>query len=78
MAKFFPGAATVVCSHHLRENICRKLDSLLGAKSPTRPQLYAALYGAIGIMTCNDIISIDDAIDKCVKLSSQVNLQSFL
>jgi hypothetical protein len=64
MSTFFPRAATVVCSRHLQENVARKLDSLIGAQSLTRRQLHDAICGSTGIMSCNDAISFETAVEK--------------
>jgi hypothetical protein len=63
MAMFFPRASTVVCSRHIKDNIGRKLDSVLGAKSPQRKLLYDAICRSNGLMGCNDVVTFDATVD---------------
>jgi len=60
---FFPRASVVTCSLHLKENVGRKLDELLGNTSPLRATLFSALFGVGGLIDCEDIVSYDACVD---------------
>jgi hypothetical protein len=60
MSVFFPSASTVVCARHLRENVSRKLDSVIGAKTSMRAELFSSVCDrSHGLMSCSDLISFD-------------------
>jgi len=61
---FFPRAATVVCSRHLKENVRSKLDELMGKSSVLRSQLFDAIFGSDGLIACDDLVSFDNAVDR--------------
>jgi len=64
IAHFFPRASVIVCSCHLRENMGRKLDELLGKTSDIRRQLMDALFGANGLVHIDNVVSFDSAVDQ--------------
>jgi len=61
---FFPRACIVVCSRHIKENVVRKLDELLGKSSDVRRQLLDALYGSCGLVSLDNVVAFDNAVDK--------------
>jgi hypothetical protein len=61
---FFPRATAVVCSRHLKENVGRKLDALLGKQSSTRIELSSAIFGTDGLISCNDVVAFDEHVDR--------------
>jgi len=61
---FFPRACIVVCSRHIKENIVRKLDELLGKSSDVRRQLLDALFGSSGLVSLENVVAFDNAVDK--------------
>lgn len=67
MSTFFPRASIVVCSRHVKQNTVRKLDSLLGKKSHERKELFDAIYGSAGLMSCSDISSFDATVQQLVQ-----------
>lgn len=60
---FFPRASIVTCSLHLKENVGRKLDELLGKSSLLRAELIRALFGIGGLIDCNDVVSFDGCVE---------------
>jgi hypothetical protein len=50
MKHYFPRASTVVRSRHLKENVGRKLDDLIGKSSQVRQQIMAELFGTTGLI----------------------------
>jgi len=54
----------VVCSRHLRENVGRKLDDLIGKTSEVRRRLMNALFGAEGLASLDNVVSFDSAVEK--------------
>jgi len=61
---FFPRACIVVCSRHIKENVVRKLDELLGKSSDVRRQLLDALFGSSGLVSLDNVVAFDNAVDK--------------
>ena len=64
MANFFPRAATIVCSRHLKQNVTRKLETLLGSKTDLRRTLFNCVCGDAGLMSCKDIVAFDEQLKK--------------
>jgi hypothetical protein len=56
ITRFFPNAKTVLCSKHLRDNIKRKLDAILGNHTVESKSLMAAICN---LMETTDTISFD-------------------
>ena len=64
MMHYFYRAATVACSRHLRENVGRKLDELVGKSSDIRRRLMDSIFGTTGLVTLDNITSFDTAIER--------------
>ena len=63
MTHFFPRASLIVCSRHLKENVQRKLDKLMGKSTPLRAQLLNTIFGDKGLIGCDDVVSFDNAVE---------------
>lgn len=62
-AHYFPRSSIVTCSLHLKENVGRKLDELLGSSSTLRKKLFDSLFGSGGLIDCDDIASFDACVE---------------
>lgn len=60
---FFPRATCIVCSRHLKENVIRQLDELMGKNSTIRHTVMNQLFGTTGLVHCDDIVSFDEAVE---------------
>jgi len=50
----------VVCSRHLRKNVGRKLDDLVGKSSDAHRRLMDALFGTTGLVALDNVVSLDE------------------
>ena len=64
MIHCFPGAAAVVSTLHLQDNVQRKLDAVAGKKDKTRKTIVHDIFGCSGLTSCSDVISFKDALGK--------------
>jgi len=64
MKHYFSRAHFLTCSRHLKENCTRKIDEMLGSVSRDRRAILEALFGANGLIACNDIASFDQCATK--------------
>ena len=64
MQHAFPSASFVVCSRHLKENLIRKVDAVLGSRTAQRRALIDGLFGSEGANACTDVVSFDEAVRK--------------
>ena len=60
----FPGAAAVVCTLHLQDNVQRKLDDVVGKKDKTRKAILRYIFECSGLTSCSDVIRFEDALEK--------------
>ena len=67
LTHFFPRASIVICARHLRENVGRKLDELVGKTSEVRRRVMNALFGTQGLASVDNVVSFDSAIDELWK-----------
>jgi len=63
MEHSFPSASFVVCVRHIRENVIKKLDTLLGTRSGTRRELIDGLFGDDGPSSSDDVVAFDAAME---------------
>ena len=64
MIHCFPGAAVVVCTLHLQDNVQHKLDAVVGKKDKTWKAILRDIFGCSGLTSCSDVISFTDALGK--------------
>jgi len=64
MQHFFPRAHFLSCARHLKENCAHKIDESMGCASQERRVVMDALFGADGLITCNDVVSFDESTGK--------------
>jgi hypothetical protein len=60
---YFARSSSVTCSLHIKDNVGRQLDELLGKGSALRKNLFGALFGREGLIECDDVVSFDAAVD---------------
>ena len=60
----FPSARFVVCNRHLRDNVTRKLDAVMGARTQARKTIVDGLFGDSGLASADNIIAFDAAVTK--------------
>ena len=60
----FPSVQLVACTRHLRQNADCKLDRLIGSRQLSRRTVHDDLFGDDGLVTCTDIVALDEAADR--------------
>jgi len=58
----FPSARFVVCNRHLRDNVTRKLDAVMGARTQARKTIVDGLFGDSGLASADNVIAFDAAV----------------
>ena len=64
MQHSFAPASLVICNRHLKVNVIRQLDAVMGSRCTLRKAVVVRLFGDDGVATCTDVITFDDAVDR--------------
>ena len=68
----FPSAVYVLCTRHLKENVCRYLSNKVGANNTIRKQVVKDLFGSHGLTSCTDLKTFEISVIKLLTKYSEL------
>jgi len=81
MQHTFRQASFVVCCRHLKENLIRKVDAVMGSRTTQRRAIIDGLFGAGGAAASTDLVAFDDCVEKYQKTvlcSAPADIQQYI